>query len=282
MPRRSFQRNIEPRGCLTELQSGEEISRPSIPVICERIRYYRILAGIEQKELARRLHITGNSVSNWESGRSRPDVNLLPAICDILEISLYELYSLPDRSGCTSGEQELIRRVRRLGAANRKLIDNIINDMILLQEAESVPDLLILPCFVKPLAAGIGDPTEFEGLSEPMYLYDSDEYRRADYIFRINGDSMEPRFSDGDLVLVERVPSGDRLSFGEIGAFIVGNEMYIKVYESDGLHSLNEKYDVLKFDSEQSVYLIGRVLMVLDPECIASQSDIEKFRMLHE
>ena len=41
-------------------------------------------------------------------------------------------------------------------------------------------------------------------------------------------------------------------------------------------------YEVLKFDEEQTVYLIGRVLTVLDPECIASQSDVEKFRLLHE
>ena len=58
--------------------------------------------------------------------------------------------------------------------------------------------------------------------------------------------------------------------------------MYIKEYRADGLHSLNRKYDVLKFDADQAVYLIGRVLMVLDPECIASQSDIEKFHLIYE
>ena len=93
---------------------------------------------------------------------------------------------------------------------------------------------------------------------------------------------MEPDYENGDLVLVERVPSGLTLQEGEIGAFIVGNEMYIKEYRADGLHSLNKKYDVLKFDADQAVYLIGRVLTVLDPEGIASQSDIEKFKLLHE
>ena len=39
---------------------------------------------------------------------------------------------------------------------------------------------------------------------------------------------------------------------------------------------------MLKFDADQAVYLIGRVLTVLDPEGIASQSDIEKFKLLHE
>ena len=93
---------------------------------------------------------------------------------------------------------------------------------------------------------------------------------------------MEPDYENGDLVLVERIPSGMHLREGEIGAFIVGNEMYIKEYRADGLYSLNPKYDMLKFDEEQAVYLIGRVLTVLNPDRIASQSDIEKFQLLHE
>ena len=154
--------------------------------------------------------------------------------------------------------------------------------MLRLQEAENAPRLIRLQYFEKPLAAGIGDPTEFEGLSEEIYLYDSEEFRRADYVFRVNGDSMEPKYQNGDLVLVERVPSGLKLMEGEIGAFIVGNEMYIKEYRADGLHSLNRKYDVLKFDEEQAVYLIGKVLTALDPESIASKSDVEKFQLVHE
>ena len=92
---------------------------------------------------------------------------------------------------------------------------------------------------------------------------------------------MEPDYRDGDLVLVERGASGLSIGMGEVGAFIVGNETYIKVREEDGLHSLNPKYDVLKF-GEESVYLIGKVLTVLDPEKIAAASDVELFRMLHE
>ena len=78
------------------------------------------------------------------------------------------------------------------------------------------------------------------------------------------------------------MPSGTTLHEGEIGAFIAGNETYIKEYRKDGLHSLNASYDVLRFAEDQAVYLIGKVLTVLDPEKIASASDIEKFRLLHE
>ena len=253
-----------------------------IPSVCGQIRYYRILRGMEQKELSAALGITANSVSNWEQGRSRPDINLLPALCETLEISLYDLYSLPDPYRLNVEEREFLNLYRSLRPGNRKLLDGLASSMTMIQRAESIRDLKRVLRFDKPLAAGIGDPSEFVGLGEAMYLIDSEEFRRADYVFRICGDSMEPKFSDGDLVLVERVPSGDGIGFGEIGAFIVGNEMYIKIREKNGLRSLNPKYDLLRFDEEASVYLIGRVLTVLDPDRIATARDVELFRMLHE
>ena len=105
---------------------------------------------------------------------------------------------------------------------------------------------------------------------------------KADSIFRVNGDSMEPYFSDGQDVLVQRLGGCSGLSFGEIGAFIVGNETYIKKYEKDGLYSFNPRYPAMHFDNEQSVYLIGRVLGVLDPSGYAKQEDIERYKLLHK
>ena len=252
------------------------------PALCMQIRRFRLQQGLEQKALAQQLGITANAVSNWEQGRSRPDVALLPQLCEVLDVSLYDLFNVRDPLMLDPKEARHLLQYRRLRPAHRHLVDTLTGELLELEEAENAPKLRRLPYFEKPLAAGFGDPTEFEGLSEPMYLYDTEEYRRADYIFRINGDSMDPVYRDADLVLVERIPSGLRLREGEVGAFIVGNEMYIKEYRSDGLHSLNPNYGTLRFDEEQAVYLIGRVLAVLDPEQIASQTDVEKFRLLHE
>ena len=37
----------------------------------------------------------------------------------------------------------------------------------------------------------------------------------------------------------------------------------------------------MRFDEENSVYLIGRVLGKLNPDCIAASDDIERYRSLH-
>ncbi len=279
MGRRAFESE---KTKVIDIHTRKQTQETPLPIICERVRYFRTLRKIEQKELARQLNITANSISNWECGRSRPDVALLPELCRVLEITPFELMGMKDPTVYSDHEKLHMENYRKLMKRDRFLVDKMMDNMLMMREAENRPKLIRLPYFEKPLAAGIGDPTEFEGLSEEIYLYDADEYRRADYVFRVNGDSMEPDYRNGDLVLVERIPSGLRLQEGEIGAFIVGNEMYIKEYRADGLHSLNKKYDVLKFDEEQSVYLIGKVLTVLDPESIASQSDIEKFHLIYE
>jgi len=279
MGRRAFESE---KARVIDIHTGKPADEAPLPTICERVRYYRTLRKIEQKELARQLNITPNSVSNWECGRSRPDVSLLPELCRVLEITPFELMGMHNPAVYSEHERLHMDKYRKLAGRDRYLVDNMMDSMLVMREAENAPKLIRLPYFEKPLAAGIGDPTEFEGLSEEIYLYETDEYRRADYVFRVNGDSMEPDYRSGDLVLVERVPSGLTLQEGEIGAFIVGNEMYIKEYRADGLHSLNKKYDVLKFDADQAVYLIGKVLTVLDPESIASQSDVERFLLLHE
>lgn len=48
---------------------------------------------LTQTQLAERLGITNQAVSKWENGRGMPDMSLLQPLCDVLDISLNELFS---------------------------------------------------------------------------------------------------------------------------------------------------------------------------------------------
>ena len=48
---------------------------------------------LTQMQLAELLGITSQAVSKWENGRGMPDVSLLQPLCDVLGISLNELFS---------------------------------------------------------------------------------------------------------------------------------------------------------------------------------------------
>lgn len=254
----------------------------SIPVICSKIRRYRENANIEQKDLARIIGVTANSISNWENGRSRPDIALIPGICQALGITLYELFDIEDSNIKYNKEQQrLISLYEKLSCGHKKVVCNIINDLIDVQETESCPDLKVLSYFSRTLAAGIGDPTGFTDESEPVYVYMTPEVMKADSIFKVNGDSMEPEFSNGQDVLVQRIENNSTLEPGDIGAFIIGNETYIKKYEADGLYSLNPDYPVMRFEDDDRVYLIGRVLGVFNSDGYAKKTDIDKYKQIH-
>lgn len=60
-------------------------------LIGARIRKYRELRGISQKELADSIHISNNRLSNWEQGINRPNADILADICLALNVSPSEL-----------------------------------------------------------------------------------------------------------------------------------------------------------------------------------------------
>ena len=63
--------------------------------IGENIRNYRRKNDITQETLADRLGVTYQSVSRWENGTTYPDIELLPAISEVLAVTVDELLGMP-------------------------------------------------------------------------------------------------------------------------------------------------------------------------------------------
>ena len=49
----------------------------------DRLRKARLNANITQQELAKKVGAKANSVSNWENGISRPDIEQVSQICAV-------------------------------------------------------------------------------------------------------------------------------------------------------------------------------------------------------
>lgn len=63
--------------------------------IGENIRNFRKKNDLTQEELAERLGVTYQSVSRWENGATYPDLELLPAISELLSVTVDELLGMP-------------------------------------------------------------------------------------------------------------------------------------------------------------------------------------------
>ena len=265
-----------------QMRPAGAVALRDIHAVGKRIRFYRERKKLEQKDIAGRLGITPNAVSNWENGRTRPDLSVLPQLCGILGITLYELYGLeaPD-AGYTEKELQLLADYRALSGGHQLAVDRLIESLNAAEQAAKCPDITVLTLCSKQLAAGFDGGAEFDDAGEPVYLYTSALTRQADLVFPVSGNSMEPQYHDGDLVMVQRYPGCPALQYGETGAFIIGNSTYIKVYEKDGLHSLNKRYKTMTFSEDDSVYLIGRVLGILDPDTdFAQPEEIQMYQQL--
>ena len=81
--------------------------------IGNRIRKYREIKKMSQKELAKILNVSNSRISNWESGLNRPDVSILADLCRALNVSPSELLDVRlDADDLTAHEHQLIKAYR--------------------------------------------------------------------------------------------------------------------------------------------------------------------------
>ncbi len=59
--------------------------------LSENIKKFRIKNNITQEELAEKINVTRQAVSNWENGKTEPDIETLTKIAQIFDISIDEL-----------------------------------------------------------------------------------------------------------------------------------------------------------------------------------------------
>ena len=62
----------------------------------ERIKELRKEKGLLQKDLAKTLKTTNSSISDWEKGRSQPDLQTLANLARFFEVSVDYLLGLED------------------------------------------------------------------------------------------------------------------------------------------------------------------------------------------
>lgn len=107
-----------------------------------------------------------------------------------------------------------------------------------------------------PVSAGPGVYLD-DGTAEEIHIPDNDKTRMADFALRISGNSMEPKYRDGDVLLVEDT---DAVEVGELGIFILDGNGYFKKYGGDCLISLNPEYGDILLKEYAEAVCCGRVV----------------------
>ena len=59
--------------------------------VSKNIRKQRIQQGMSQESLAEKLHVSRQTVSNYETGKSYPDIDMLVNIAEVLQVEIQVL-----------------------------------------------------------------------------------------------------------------------------------------------------------------------------------------------
>ncbi len=202
--------------------------------IGRRIRYYRTLRGMTQKELGLKIGVKHNTVSSYEQGINRPEGNILFALARALNIGINELFPP-------------------------------IKDSLPLKKESgfySIGNMVMLP-IVGRISCGDGvlayeDIEGYEAI--PAEWLNGEEH----FCLRAKGDSMiGARIHEGDLLLIRKQPVVEN---GEIAAVLINDEAVLKrVYRSNDhivLQSENPNYPPI-IASFSEVRIVGKLKKII-------------------
>lgn len=237
----------------------------------DRLKEQRESIGMTRAELAEILGVTQAAIGNYENGVSTPKADILFKVFDALKCDANYLFQdemneLTKPFTLTVKEKEHIKKYRTLDEYGKDMVNTVLEKelyrtnqqkaVIYTDQPELADMVRELPLYYMPVSAGGGnylDSTDYEFISVADVSYAN----KADFAVRISGDSMEPRFSTGDIILVKEQSAIDP---GELGIFILNGDSLFKLFGGDRLISLNENYEDRLIGPDDSFYCKGKVL----------------------
>ena len=260
----------------------------------DRIKLMKNEKKMTNEQLAERTGIPLGTLSKILAGMSdSPKLSNIIAICNALDCSVeYIVSGTPENTNNYSLSGEEIRMIeswRELDPYGRDLVETVIfkEAQRAAAMADTAPQVIhstiekpsarILPAmrpqgryagevvrtgkraillYELPVSAGVGvylDEAEADSINIP----DNDKTADADYALRISGNSMEPKYRDGDILLVR---NADSIDVGELGIFLLDGCGFFKVFGGDRLISLNPEYGPILLKDFADVQCKGQVV----------------------
>ena len=234
--------------------------------IKDRIKEARINKKYTQEQLATLIGVAKSTVTGYEKGNSEPSIETMGKIMSALDVDANFLWQ--DETDfpiqVSYMEMEHVKKYRALDDHGKDMVD-----MVLEKESERMDQLQktatpapattapvrLIQYYQRLASAGSGQIV-FDGVPvEQLEIPDRQEYRRVSYAVGVNGQSMEPLYKDGDILLIEPTC---QLEQGEVGIFIVGNNAYVKKLGETELISVNKDYKNIPLTEDTKC--MGRVV----------------------
>ena len=215
---------------------------------------------IKVNEFARQIKVPAQTLySIIRRDNMKIDFELLLRICDALHVPLETFCGTGSTGQPTPEEWETLWKLRRLDDHGRFVTLQLLDaECARLQAAQRQPERnKIIPLYMTPAAAGYASPALGDDYEDYEVAADSE----ADFAVRIAGDSMEPRFVNGQTVWVKAAQDANN---GDIVLCTLNDQSYCKKLRKDengiALISLNKKYAPIPVREEDEFRIAGIVV----------------------
>ena len=258
----------------------------------DRIKALKAQKKITNEQLSEQTGIPLGTLSKILAGMSdSPKLANVISICRVLDCSLeYIVSGTPENTNnytLTQGEIRLIEDYRKLDHFGRDLVELVVSKEAERAESATETEAPVeiasdrakilrpisaklryastapahtgkrsIPLYELPVSAGVGVYLDEED-TETIRIPNNEKTAEADFVLRISGNSMEPKYSNGDYLLVKREES---IEAGELGIFLLDGCGYFKVFGGDRLLSLNPEYGPILFKDFSDIQCKGRVI----------------------
>lgn len=230
------------------------------------LKLLRIRKGLEQKDISDFLGLKSpTSVTNWEKGTNLARAGHLSDLASFFNVSLHDLVKVDlSKENKANTITEIYnqlnsdRQIKVYDFATEQLKEqnNVVNFNDYIEEESEWYEVK----FYGSVSAGTGlylDDEQVETISFGADMIPNG----TDFCLKVNGDSMDPMFHDGDYVFIKRETD---FRNGSIGVVIVNGDAYLKkIYitpDSIKLVSLNKKYKDITVSQDDNLKYVGTVV----------------------
>lgn len=237
-----------------------------------KLKEGRIASGFTQKDVADALGRPQQTIGAWEVGRSQPDMDTLSKLLQLYHISANDFFEFDEEFDfkVTSEERTHIKKYRTLDEYGKDAVNAILDceynrcTQQSTDETSEPSKVIYLAHSELKASAGFGWNLDEQQMEKWKVLL-NDITRKADFCVDVSGDSMEPKFHDGDIILVRSQPS---VELGEIGLYVFDGCGYVKRQGDGKIESINPQYPDIEPTESSDIDCKGLILGILDPEWI--------------
>ena len=192
------------------------------------------------------------NISHWETGVALPAVEPFLLMC--------EFYGVRDIRETFLGIENRYRGMTKLNALGKGRVEEYIsllsgNPLFAETGGAAYHPRRCIKLYDIPVAAGTG--SFLDGDSFEDFEVDKTVPEEADFAVKVSGDSMTPRFVDGQIIFIKQQ---NTLEPGEIGIFELDGESFVKKLGHGELLSLNRRYEPIKIREYSSFYILGKAV----------------------